>query len=172
MQNRYGVDIEGLQKKLNRFTLIFGLLAPIGYLGVVYLLESGGKDSPIVAKEIPLLLWILTIVSITAALAQPIARKYFFGRSFIQSRESFASNFEGRYFTNWIIMFAFLESMSIVGLDHYFIGGFVGRAIAGCGATMLACLIYRPTESFLRETLAAQERFIDSGNFATPKQSR
>ncbi len=164
--NKYNIDINAVLLKPLYLGLLINIFIPVVIIGVAYYIEEGGGLTSTMAPEnIELIFWILIAVAvIDGAVAIFLKQKLFFA-PMIKSKESFAGDLKQGFFSKSIVCYGLIAAIAVYGLVLYFLGGTFNQLLFLVFISFIAFQLIRPRIKFAEKVLAAQERFVEEGQF-------
>ncbi len=164
--NKYDIDLNAVLIKPLYLGLLINIFIPVVIIGVAYYIEEGGGLTSTMAPEnLELIFWILIAVAvIDGAVAIFLKQKLFF-TPMIKSKESFTEDFKQGFFSKSIVCHSLTAAIAVYGLVVYILGGTFNQLLFLVFISFIAFQLVRPRIKFSEKVLAAQERFVEEGQF-------
>jgi len=169
--NKYNIDINAVLIKPIYIGLLINALIPVAIVGIAYYFEqSGGMISSLSPENLELIFYIFAgLAVIDGGLAIFLKQKLFFS-PLIKSKESFVEDFMHGFFAKSIVCYAIIAAIAIYGLVIYILGGTFNQLLFLVLMSFIAFQIIRPRAKFAEKVLAAQEQFVEQGQFLSIKK--
>ncbi len=170
-ENKYGIDLYAILVKPVYIGLLINILIPSIILFVAYYLDRSGAYHP--PTQPPPELNVIFFVFLALSLAQGgvglFLKHKFFMSPMIQSKGTFAEDFSKRTMTLSLIGYAFGDAIVIYGIIIYVLGGTFRQMALFVFIAFIAFQLIRPRLGFMKKALEAQEKFVEAGQYFTPK---